>query len=291
MSFDPLDLQSLLYAVAESHAGAFRIADLAARFGGGIEQLVRLGALSNDAPSKIVTCRACDEDHVAEVEFDPTSRRYTSFCPTAGRVDVPATDVQTCRFEVEWLISALASALHMGKLRPLSLARDRIWKLGRLTIGSLPVDVVFARHLAGDGGFDALAAALEDQRPATVGLVLTTTRTLPRRAALPHGYRVVDLFEVVAIGPNGLAADDVALADWCSTSKGRRRSPQRGRAGRPTQRTAILAIRRERIAAGVALQSKTREAEAIRDELARGGPGDRSPAVKTILKILQSVSS
>ena len=56
------------------------------------QRLINCDALRPVANANLVTCRACDADHSADVEFDPATNCYRHFCPEAGWVLVPVED-------------------------------------------------------------------------------------------------------------------------------------------------------------------------------------------------------
>ena len=51
-------------------------------------------------------------DHPAVIEFDAARHCYVHFCPEAGLVTVPNTDLASFLFRPGWLVNWLAQELH-----------------------------------------------------------------------------------------------------------------------------------------------------------------------------------
>ena len=73
--------------------------------------LSHIGAITAAEPRSVVTCRACDHDHMARLEFDPSTRRHWHFCPHAGRVTVEDAALATLRANPQWVVEWLARAV------------------------------------------------------------------------------------------------------------------------------------------------------------------------------------
>jgi hypothetical protein len=82
------DPVGVLCELIEAGNGSLDATALRERSNAEIEFLSNIGALAAGEPSSVVTCRACDNDHLARLEFEPSTRRYWHFCPEAGRVTV-----------------------------------------------------------------------------------------------------------------------------------------------------------------------------------------------------------
>jgi hypothetical protein len=104
MTTDPV---SLLCDLAEASSDEFQAAELDARYGSALRALADLGVIEAGAPLGIVTCRACDADHFATVEFDSVIRGYSYFCPEAGLLTVADSDLATLLFNPAWLVEWL----------------------------------------------------------------------------------------------------------------------------------------------------------------------------------------
>ena len=89
---------------------------------------------------------------------------------------------------------------------------------------------------------DLLASALRPIYRADKGLVVTTSLNVARQVALPGGYELLPLPEIVSAGPDGLSLDTVRLGSWikgmpATTAKG---GPTR--IGRPSPTALVSQI-------------------------------------------------
>jgi hypothetical protein len=84
-STDPVNL---LCDLIEASAGSLEAKALPDRWGGSIDFLSNIGAVTKGGTLSVLTCQACDGDHPVRLAFDPRTRRHWHFCPEAGRVMV-----------------------------------------------------------------------------------------------------------------------------------------------------------------------------------------------------------
>src|ERR1700686_3747170 len=75
------DPVGVLCELIEAGNGSLDATAVRERSNADIEFLSSIGAVTAAEPSSIVTCRACDNDHIARLEFDPSTRRHWHFCP------------------------------------------------------------------------------------------------------------------------------------------------------------------------------------------------------------------
>ncbi len=284
------DLLAVLCDIAEAGDGPFPHRDLRGRFGAIIDGLITLGALAPGAPLKSVVCGACDNDHFAKVEFDAGRRRRFHFCPEAGRIDLTDADLATLRFDVPWLIERVAASLPLQPKRRRELIAGCAWDLGVTTIGDRPATIVLARRSGAAIELDSLAAALQSLPPAGIGVVLITGQNPPRSLDLPHGHRFVELREILTFGGAEVRIDGAKLAAALEAGGRRQRRPGATR-GRPTQAADILALHRERLAAGVASPTHAEEARQIHQQIAKRASEKEPAAAGTIARILRNAST
>ncbi len=234
--------------------------------------LTKFGAISPGPRPDTVTCAACDADHPGVLDFDTDRQCYFYFCPEAGLVTVRDADLITHRYRPEWLVDWLATALHVpSPLDWRALVPSRVWHLGDALCGDTLVTVMFARRVIAQAELDQLASALRPIYRADKGLVVTTSLNVARQVALPGGYELLPLPEIVSAGPDGLALDTVRLGSWIrgmqpTTAKG---APTR--VGRPSPNAGILRIYNSRRSRGLPVDNDSAEARAI----SRNGPSMR----------------
>jgi len=238
-----------------------------------------------------VTCRTCDNDHIAHLEFDPSTGRHRHFCPEAGYVTVEDAALATLRAEPQWLIDWLVTALPITPpVRRRVLVPALAWHLGDACVNGAELTMVFAIGVCTQRNLDALALAVSTVPPAKFGVVLTTSGAPPRRLTLPHGYEIVEFREIARVEQNSLTLDKIKLVAWMKGLRKGLNKPAQLHAGRPSDATLIHDIFRERRAQHLPYVNQRTEAGKIRDEIALRHQGD-PPAVKTIARHLSRLSS
>ena len=111
--------------------------------------LSRIGAVTAAEPRSIVTCRACDHDHMARLEFDPSTRKHWHFCPHADRVTVEDAAPATLRANPQWVIEWLARALPLTPpVRTRALIPNIAWYCGEAHIDGNAVTIVLGTVLS-----------------------------------------------------------------------------------------------------------------------------------------------
>jgi hypothetical protein len=179
----------------------------------GLQLLTKLGAIEPGPRPETVTCKACDADHPAAIEYDTARSCYVHYCPEAGLVTLNDADLTTYRFSPEWLPEWLVTALPIASpvQRP-PLVPDHIWHLGDTACGETLVTVVFARRISSLTRLDRLASALHRVHRADRGVVITTSLYASRQVQLPHGYEFLQLPDIVREETGGLMLDRTRLA-------------------------------------------------------------------------------
>jgi hypothetical protein len=230
-----------------------------------------------------ITCRACDADHTAAIEFDPESQHYFHACPIVGHVPINDADLATFRFEPEWLVDWLCKALSIpSPLRRRALVPNRAWHLGDAACGDTRVTIVFACRISSQADLDLLASALRPVRPAEKGLVVTTSSNIARQVTLPCRYQVLLLHEIVQSGPASPTLDSQRLGFWLRgiqpvTAKG-----ARTRTGRPSPEATIVKIFELRRGRRLRVESGSAEAKAILAEWNQHAPDRLPPGLSTV---------
>jgi hypothetical protein len=234
------DPVNLLCNLIEARVGSFEASALTDQWGGPIDFLSNIGAVTKGRPLSALTCRACHDDHPVHLEFDPRTRRHWHFCPEAGRVMVDDDFLATFRVDPEWVLDWLVTALPITPpVRRRVLVPALAWHLGDAHIGGTELAIVFAIGMCRQSNLDALANALSTVPPAKFGVVLTTSGAPPRRLRLPHDYQFVELRDVARPEQNCLAIGKTKLVGW---TKGLRKGldkPAQLRAGRPSDAALV----------------------------------------------------
>ena len=192
------NIVQLLCDLSEAPSEIFRVGALVGHEpDNDLRILTELGAVGPGPRPESITCQACDADHSAPLEFDAFARRYIYFCPEAGWVAVDDADLATLRFDPEWLVDWLVSALAMpSPARRRALVSGRVWHLGDTPCGGTLVTVILTRRISSQAVLDELASVLGTVHLADKGLVITTSPQVARQVQLPHGFAFVDLREI-----------------------------------------------------------------------------------------------
>jgi hypothetical protein len=277
---DPINA---LCDLAEASGDGFQATELDARYGSALRVLADLGAIEPGAPIRTVTCRACDRDHPATVEFDTATRRYLHFCPEAGIVTVDDIDLVTLRYNPGWLVEWLIRELPISPpVRRQELVQNRLWYLGDAKCGDTNITVTFARQVSSQAELDRLASALRTVHPADKGLVITTSRNVARHIQLPNGYEFLDLREIMRATERGLTLDTIRLGSWIRRMRTTTGKGAPSRSGRPSPEARVIQIYRDRRSHGQPVVSTLAEAIAICEEMARQAPDRKVPHPSTV---------
>jgi hypothetical protein len=285
------DPVNLLCDLIEARVGSFEAAALPDQWGGSIDFLSSIGAVTRGRPLSALTCRACHDDHPVHLEFDPRTRRHWHFCPEAGRVVVEDDVLATIRVDPEWVLDWLLTALPITPpVRRRVLVPALAWHLGAAHIGGTELAVAFAIGIYTQPNLSALASAISAAPPTDFGIVLTTSAAPPRPLRLPHGYEFLELPEVARPEKDYLAIDKTKLVGWIKGLRKGLDKPAQLHAGRPSDATLVHEIFRERRAQALPLVNQRAEAGKIRDKIALSRSERDPPAVKTIERHLSRMS-
>ncbi len=278
--------------LVESGSGSIESETGSNRWPTEIAFLSRIGAVTAAEPPSVVTCRACDHDHIALLEFDPSSRRHWHFCPHAGRVMIEDTALATFRAEPHWLVDWLATAIPLTPpVRKRILVRDVAWYCGEAHLYGNALTVVLGTTLSKLCNLEALAAAIPAIPASQLGLVLTTTTRPPRRLALPHRYKLLEIRDIIKFRNDTLVMDKARVGAWIKAFGKRLDQPLRLRAGRPSQAHLSERVFRDRRALNIPMIDRRAEAEAIRAEIELHFPDQKAPAAKTIERHLRRANT
>ncbi len=143
----------------------------------------------------------CGEDREAvEIKEDDGPDRYSYRCPESFRKKyVSSAKVAVRSVRIAKFLNCVADLLEIPQAlrRGIETAAvgNVLWKIGRMRVAGLPVDVWVARNLSSsmDDVFQHLRnAALPDQ-----GVILSTGGSLPAIIHPPRQYRVIPIKEVL----------------------------------------------------------------------------------------------
>jgi hypothetical protein len=212
--------------------------------------LIDLGALGRTANATVVNCRACDEPHPAEIEFDDRTRAHRHYCLVSGWVDVPAVDLMRYELDLEWLVNQLSATLNI-KPRPKCLIDGILWDLGEARAGMRSWTGLFGRRLWIDRNLDRVFDALATRAGRPPGLVLTTTEGPSSRIELPGGHRLLPLNDCAHLSTDRLVIDHRVIVAGLERTGGRGQW-RTGTQGRPTARHLYVAEHQRRMNSGEA---------------------------------------
>jgi hypothetical protein len=285
------DPVSALCDLAQARIENFEALALNTRYGTSLSLLMELGIVGSGTPLSVVTCRACDNDHSAVVEFDPSIRHHIHFCAEAGLVVVDDAALATLRFDLEWLLDWLVRELPIAlPVRRRILVPDQVWYLGGAIVGSTALTAIFARGVSSAGDLEALAEAVSRIQPEGLGLVITSSSGMPRRLLQSHNYFPLGLQEIMRPGSDRLVLEKALLGAWVKSFRRNTDRPARDGPGRPSESALVLQIYRELQDAGVLASSTTGKAREIRAGFVSHYPDRKPPAVKTIERHLRNAS-
>lgn len=163
-----------------------------------IAEAAEHGLLDRLSNADRVTCRACYEDHDADVEFDAATQRYSHFCPEAGTVTVEVAQIH--RFGVNFgrLIDLLREAFDLRNRPPArGLIEDVLWDLGDYLVVDARRALLFARRLSFSSNLIAVREALARRPPRGSGLCIHTSPHVLAVETLPGGVRLFPIREFV----------------------------------------------------------------------------------------------
>jgi hypothetical protein len=282
------DPVNVLCNLIEARVGSFEASALPDQWGGSIDFLSNIGAVTRGRPLSVLTCRACDGDHPVRLEFDSRTRRHWHFCPEAGRVMVEDDALATICVDPEWVLDWLVTALPITPpVRRRVLIPALAWHLGDAHIGGTELAVVFAIGMCRQSNLGALASAISVAARADFGIVVTTSAAPPRPLRLPHGYQFLELREIARSEQNCLAIDKTKLVAWIKGLRKGLNKPAQLHAGRPSDAALVDEVFWERRARKLPFVNQKTEAEKIRAEIALRHRERGPPVVKTIARHLR----
>jgi hypothetical protein len=264
MKYPTPDPVLLLCELAEGSGDEFQAAELNGKYGASLRILADAGAVQTGDTLRTVSCKACDGDHAATVEFDPVAQRYSYFCPEAGWVTAEDADLATVRYNPQWLVNWLAAELPiLSPVRRRALIPDRVWHLGDAQCGETSLTVVLARRVWTQVELDRLASVLGTVPPGDLGVVATSSAEVARQISLPHDYRFLDLRDVMRTIKDRLTFDGTKLGSWVKAMRSGPAKRTQSRSGRPSEKLLIEEFYQKRRSSGIPFITISAEATDI----------------------------
>ena len=292
MSDDPTgrnhDLLEALCWLAIAPQGRIPLGNLPDRFAPFLKALVSLGAVTPGEPLSVITCCACDDDHMAEVEFEPKTHRRFHFCPEAGRVYVDARTLATLRFEPEWLLAWMGGQLPPAQGRGrVEIVPSTAWHLGEFILDATSVSL---NLLIGNPDAEIIGIVAEAlrHRPRTDLTVVVTAG--PPSWAPPQSatrFYVLELRDIASADSKALTLDIIRLKRWVRSWSASAKRPSRNESGRPSQVGRTIEIYRVLRKPGAATSGRMTMARAVRAEWRLRFPNDEIPSERSIRRHIQ----
>jgi hypothetical protein len=177
-------------------------------FGGVGDELIAAGALVEMAPSETVFMPIDLDDQAVAFEWEPDLQAHAAFHPAEGWVQTAVSMRRRYRLELPWLLRVIARQLKVPvATRHASLVPDQLWDLGDAWFGRRKASVLFARRLGQVDDLDLVCDALTRRIGRPPGILLTTTRRMPRHVMIPGQHRVIHLTEGMRGDIAGFAID------------------------------------------------------------------------------------
>lgn len=279
MASEPLTLQ-LIVDLLEQRGRLITRRELE-RWGEAGVLLRRWGALKEGVTLTSIACTACDDDHLVELEYDPTAGSWYHYCAWAGLVTVARDDLVTYALDWDWLLSRLAELLSIRRLETTALIDGVMWRLGTARIDSRFWTAVLVRDV--DRRLDAILEQLRLAGREHPGLLLSSSRTTPRNVVPPNDYRWLPLWDVLDADSGELAVRTTVIMDGL---RSRKRDGPPGKVGRPGVEKVILAELRRRAVVGEMLDKVSDEARCLAEWVSQSPRSDpRSPGrVENIIR-------
>jgi len=208
------ELLPLVWERAEMESPLFHGDEVLALGQGAFDPLVAAGVLQEVDASTSVICDACEHGHDGEVVFvdNPDGRELRAYisCPDNGRVAVPIDRLRRWQVSFDKLVRSIAAAL--GSERAEEIVPSRVAFIGKEQLDGRSREIFVAR---GTGWADAAnVLQLAPRLKTAADPVVLVPHGAPRTDVWPGRVPfVVELDDVVRLGPSGLVADRGALIE------------------------------------------------------------------------------
>ena len=164
-------------------------------YGASAAALLKTGALSA-GPNLAHLSISADDDEECEVEIERDEAGRPGYRhPRSGRWrTLLEGDLLQYRLNVQFVLSQLAGALEIpDRFQSVELVPGLLWELGEARFGKRSAPVLFARRMTTAGNIDRICDVLINRIGKSDGLLLTSTRELPRHLEVPGRHRTCSL--------------------------------------------------------------------------------------------------
>ena len=239
------------------------------------DRLMAAGLIRQVGHPEEIVCEACDEGHLAEVEWDARTGRRIAYCPEAGLVEVSRKALTAYELRRSWLAERLATALGTTDSRTAPLEDGRAWYLGTVATSGVDWNALLVRD-----GLDGRLVSMTKALPmAQLTVVIGLREELPEQLWIDRRIWCLRLRDIASLGSSGdLQVDRRELGRRIKGFGDGREAPPASRRGRPSVREQVVEIARARKSEGKTLGSYRAEAAEIHEVWSTFFPEDpRAP--------------
>lgn len=199
---DPI---AILWSSFDLADAVFSAAEVASWPSVDVSALKSKGILCEGPVAAQLTCPACGDGHVEEVQRIGDGDRQHLFlaCPTAGRVRLTPAELEQWTLGVEAIAAFLASAFNDD---PSTVVPGRLWRLATTAFGDRAREILLARGLGWGDAASVMAKVPRGGPP----IILVASTSPPRDRWRGVRPAVVNLARVVDWN-NGVAAINALL--------------------------------------------------------------------------------
>lgn len=213
------ELLQLIWERADLEAPVFHGDEVLAYGSEAFARLVALGLVQEIDAATAVVCDACGLGHAEDVVFvdSPAGADLRAYltCPENGRVAVPIERLRRWSINFHELTLALAGALTANGADEIVPAR--VWFIGKASLDGRSRELFLARG-AGWPGASAVLQQASRLKTAADPVVLVPRGSPPIDVWPGKVPFVVELDDVVGVGPAGLSIDRDALVEPVATT-------------------------------------------------------------------------
>lgn len=235
----------------------------------GFAALVRHGFLREAGVLTSVVCDQCDAPHSAQVVYEGGKTGY--FCPELGFTPLPPELSTAFLPDMALLVGRLADTFECRQ-RKTSILYGLTWRIGAARVASTQVMLYFHPTVKSEDDAHDLQNALSREVRSDWRLVVTSQGTFP-----VGGCTSVQLDDLIEIDTQTGALH--TIADF-GTLAG---VPRKNTGGRPSEHGPMISrIIEERIANGMALEGRNKEAEAVLKLFVQHSPKEKAPSISSV---------
>jgi hypothetical protein len=159
--------------------------------------LLETGALERGSPLSHLSI-TIDDHHEYEVEIERNEKGRPGYrSPRTGQWrTVPESDLLQYRLNAQALLTKIATELDIReRFQTVELVPNLLWELGEARFGKRVAVVLFARRLTEVDHIDRICDRLVNRVGKSDGVLLTSTRNIPRHFEVPGRHRICSLHD------------------------------------------------------------------------------------------------